>query len=114
MYEIPREFPGENANWINVPLDTPEEGIKTFEIAGFVDAQQVQYIIEAYTGVTGRIVMIPDTGTEIQITMINLPANTRVSNTANNLPLQVGMPYTAYLYLGASTTPVAVRPMTIN
>ena len=64
-----------------------------------LDAQQVQYIIEAYTGVTGRIVMIPDTGTEI-ITNINLPANTRVSNTANNIPLQVGMPYTAYLYLG--------------
>ena len=114
MYEIPREFPGENANWINVPLDTPAEGIKTFEIAGFVDAQQVQYIIEAYTGSTGRIALVPDAGPEIQITMINLPANTRVSATANNRPLQVGMAYTAYLYLGASETPVAERPMTIN
>ena len=113
MYEIPREYPGENANWINVPLDTPAEGIKTFEIASFISQQQVQYIIETYTTTTGRIEIIPSSGTTMHITNIQLPANTRVSLTANNMFLESGVSYTAKLYLGNDPNPVASRPMIV-
>lgn len=114
MYEIPRQYPGENKNWTNVPLVTPPEEVKTFEIAGFISSQSVQYIIEAYTTTTGKIKIIPSTGSEIQIANIQLPANTRVSATANNINLISGVTYTAELYLGNSTTPVALRPMSVN
>lgn len=114
MYEIPREFPRENANWINVPLDTPAENVKTFEIAGFISQQQVQYIIEAYTSTTGRIDILDENGLAMQINNITLPANTQVSSTANSMPLKAGKSYTAQLYLGNASTPVATRPMIVN
>lgn len=114
MYEIPRQFKGENQNWYNVKLVTPPEDVRTFEIAGFISQQQVQYVIEAYTTTTGRIDIVPSSGTIIQINNIQLPANTRVSATKTNMPLVSGVTYTAYLYLGASSTPVATRPMIVS
>ena len=114
IYEIPREFPGENANWINVPLDTPAENVRTFQIAGFISQQQVQYIIEAYTSTTGRIDILDENGLAMQINNIQLPANEYVSITANNMPLQAGKIYTAQLYLANASTPVATRAMTVN
>lgn len=114
MYEIPREFPGENQNWINVPLDTPAENVRTFEIAGFISLQQVQYIIETYSTTTGRIDILDEDGLAMQINNIQLPANTHVSIIANGMPLQSGKSYTAQLYLANATTPVATRTMPVN
>ena len=114
MYEISRQYPGENANWTNVQLVTPAEDVKTFEIAGFVSQQQVQYVIESYTTTTGRIDIVDMNGLAMQITGISLPSNTRVSGTANNMPLQAGRAYTAYLYLGSNSNPVASRQMIVN
>ena len=112
MYEIFRENETQNKNWYNVPLVTEPEGIKTFEIAGFVNLQQIEYVIEAYTTTTGRIdVKDMNEALVTQITNIQLPANTRVTGTATNRPLQAGTSYTAYLYLGTATEPVATRPM---
>lgn len=115
MYEIPREFPGENANWINVPLDTPPEDVRIFQIAGFISQQQVHYVIETYTSTTGRIDILDNANNTLamQIKDITLPANTYVSLTAYNMPLQAGKSYTANLYLANSPTPVASRPMIV-
>ncbi len=111
MYELPRQYPNENPNWINVLLVTPPEDVKTFEIAGFVSQQEIRYVIQTYTTTTGRIDIVNSQGVVMQITNIQLPADTRVSATKTNMPLVSGVTYTAYLYLGASSTPVATRPM---
>ena len=115
MYEIFRDESTQNKNWYNVPLVAEPEDVRTFEIVGFVSLQRIEYIIEAYTTTTGRIDIKDLNGTLItQITNISLPANTRVSGNATNIPLQSGVSYIAELYLADATQPVATRPMMVN
>ena len=114
MYEIFRDESTQNKNWYNVPLETEPEDVRTFQIAGFISQQQIQYIIEAYTSTTGRIdILDHEDNLAMQINNISLPANEYISKTANNMPLQAGKSYTAHLYLGNSSTPVASRPMIV-
>lgn len=116
MYELFRDESTQNKNWYNVPLETPPENVRTFQIAGFISLQRIQYIIEAYTSTTGRIDILDnaDNTLAMQINNITLPANEYVSLTANNMPLQAGKSYTAHLYLANASTPVASRPMIVN
>lgn len=115
MYELFRDESTQNKNWYNVPLETEPEDVRTFEIAGFVSLQRIEYVIEAYTTTTGRIDVKDLNGTLItQVTNISLPAKTQVSGNATNRPLQSGTSYIAELYLGNATEPVATRPMLVN
>lgn len=116
-YELPRIYPGENANWTNIPLQEYIEYIQDFNIAGFLAAQQLQYSIRAGSRdvtCTLTIRRISDNAIIYQKSNITVAAGTTGNFIDNNVPLQANTEYMVHLTSNLADEPEIIRQLFVG
>lgn len=115
-YELPRVYPGENANWTNIPLQEYIEYIQNFEIAGFLSQQQIQYSIKAGNRDVACILTIrriSDNTIIFQKSNINVLAG-QLQSFTDSVPLQANTEYMVHLTSNLAGEPEIIRPLFVG
>lgn len=116
-YELPRVYPGENANWTNIPLQAYIEYIQNFNIAGFLTALQLEYSIQAGNRDVACILTIrriSDNTIIYQKSNIIVAAGTTGRFIDNNVPLQANTDYMVYLTSNLAGEPEIIRQLFVG
>lgn len=105
MWEIPRQFQGQNGDWIGVPVVLGYNNIvSNFAVLGYLGEQKIHYSITANYSYTARIEIIEEGRSGLWYHIQNIPVVAGVTKTGDIFslayPLVSGKKYTANLYDG--------------
>lgn len=105
MWEIPRQFPGQNGDWIGVPLVLGAKSISNYSVLGYTGEQKLYYSITANYSFTAVIEIIEEGRTSgLWYKIQGIPVVANVAKSAyiyqSSLSYQLisGKKYTTNLY----------------
>lgn len=106
MWEIPRQFSGQNGDWIGVPIVFGStNSISSFGVLGYLGQQRIHYSIASNYSFTARIEITEEgRSSGLWYHIQNIPVVANVTKTGDifvlSYPLVGGKKYTANLYDG--------------